>query len=102
MNKRSTWKGPFIEPKLLKKVQIRSKIKNMKLIKTWSRSSTILPNFIGLRILVHNGNKFLSIYINEKMVGKKLGEFVVTRKFNKHSSNKDNNKKLERDRKSVV
>lgn len=92
MNKRSTWKGPFIEPKLLKRVQIRSKVKSMKTIKTWSRSSTILPNFIGLKILIHNGKNFLPIYINEKMVGRKLGEFSVTRKFDKHS-NKDINKK---------
>ena len=88
MNNRSIWKGPFVEPKLLNKV--RDVIKGNKFIKikTWSRKSTALPNFVGLTFLVHNGKKFIPILVNEKMVGKKLGEFAPTRIFYGHENNK--------------
>lgn len=89
MGKRSIWKGPYIEPKLLKKIQkmiVNKKEKST--IKTWSRGTTILPNFIGLKFLVYNGKKFNIVFVNEKMIGKKMGEFSLTRKFIKHSSSK--------------
>ena len=82
---RSLKKGPFVDPKLLKK--INNSINNPKkntLIKTWSRSSTIIPEMIGLNIAVHNGLKHMPVYITEYMVGHKLGEFVPTRKFKTH------------------
>ena len=88
MSNRSVWKGPFVEPKLLKKVNDVVSGGKFATIKTWSRKSTILPNFVGLTFSVHNGKSFISVLINEKMVGKKLGEFAPTRKFNGHGNNK--------------
>jgi small subunit ribosomal protein S19 len=83
---RSLKKGPFVDPKLLKKVMKVVETKGEKeVIKTWSRCSMITPEFISLTIAVHNGNKFLPIYITENMVGHKLGEFAPTRIFRKHS-----------------
>ncbi len=82
---RSVWKGPFVEPSLLEKVE---KMKNQSIkqpIKTWSRKSTIIPDFVGLSFLIYNGRKFIPIKISEEMVGHKLGEFSPTRTFNGHT-----------------
>lgn len=94
MGNRSTWKGPFIEPQILNKInKIIHKKKNS--IKTWSRKSTIIPNFVGLKLLIHNGKKFIPITIQEKMIGKKIGEFALTRNFKGHNKNKEiMNKKI--------
>ena len=81
---RSIKKGPYIDPKLLGKVQALIKSGQKKVIKTWSRSSTITPDFIGHTFAIHNGNKFIPVYIHEGMVGHKLGEFAPTRIFRGH------------------
>ncbi|HKK08612.1 MAG TPA: 30S ribosomal protein S19 [Gemmatimonadota bacterium] len=81
---RSVKKGPFIEEKLLLKVQRMNKSGDKRVIKTWSRASTISPEFVGHTIAVHNGNKFIPVYITENMVGHKLGEFAPTRLFRGH------------------
>ena len=79
---RSAKKGPFVEEKLLTKIE---KMKgDKKPIKTWSRRSTVIPEFIGYTFLVHNGNKFIPVFVTENMVGHKLGEFSPTRTFRKH------------------
>ena len=78
---RSVKKGPFIDMKLLSKIQKMNESGQKKIIKTWSRSSTISPEFVGHTIAVHNGNKMIPIYISENMVGHKLGEFSPTRIF---------------------
>ncbi|MFH1542200.1 MAG: 30S ribosomal protein S19 [bacterium] len=83
---RSTKKGPFIDEKLLKKVQKMQMAGKKTLIKTWSRASTIVPDFIGLTIAVHNGRKHIPIYITENMVGHRLGEFAHTRTFKHHGN----------------
>ena len=88
MSNRSVWKGPFVEPKLLKKVDKAISDNKYVNIKTWSRKSTILPSFVGLTFSVHNGEKFIPVLVSEKMVGKKLGEFAPTRTFNGHGSNR--------------
>ncbi|BDT61503.1 MAG: 30S ribosomal protein S19 [Flavobacteriales endosymbiont of Rhyzopertha dominica] len=86
---RSLKKGPFINYKLIKKIKENNlNLKKKKVIKTWSRSSLITPEFIGNTIMVHNGKKFISVFITEDMVGYKLGEFSPTRIFRKHSSKK--------------
>ena len=82
---RSVWKGPFVEPSLLKNVEKHKNDPKRKPIKTWSRKSTILPDFIGLSFLVHNGKKFIPITISEDMVGHKLGEFSPSRQFFGHT-----------------
>ena len=82
---RSLKKGPYVEPKLLKKIKKAVESGEKQVIKTWSRRSMITPDFVGLTIAVHNGNKFLPIYITENMVGHKLGEFAPTRTFRGHS-----------------
>ena len=82
---RSLKKGPFVEPKLLKKVQIATETGDKKMIKTWSRRSTIVPEFIGFTFEVHNGKKFIPVYVTENMVGHKLGEFSPTRTFKGHA-----------------
>ena len=82
---RSIWKGPFVDPSLIKKVEKQKKVINMKPIKTWSRNSTIIPEFVGVSFLIHNGRKFISITISEDMVGHKLGEFSPTRQFHSHT-----------------
>jgi small subunit ribosomal protein S19 len=83
---RSIKKGPYVDPKLLKKVmQVMEKRGEKEIIKTWSRRSMISPEFVGLTISVHNGNKFLPVYITENLVGHNLGEFAPTRIFRKHS-----------------
>ena len=82
---RSVWKGPFVDPSLIKKVEKQKKVMNMKPIKTWSRNSTIIPEFVGVSFLIHNGKKFILITISEDMVGHKLGEFSPTRQFSGHT-----------------
>lgn len=81
---RSLKKGPYIEPKLLKKIDELNRTGDKKVIKTWSRRSTISPEFVGHTLAVHNGNKFIPIYVTENMVGHKLGEFAPTRTFRGH------------------
>ena len=82
---RSVWKGPFVDPSLLKKVEkLKSQAKPTP-IKTWSRKSTIIPEFIGVSFLIYNGKKFIPIKISEEMVGHKLGEFSPTRQFSGHT-----------------
>ncbi len=81
---RSVRKGPFIDEKLLLKVEDMNSRGGKRVIKTWSRSSTISPEFVGHTIAVHNGNKFIPVYITENMVGHKLGEFAPTRLFRGH------------------
>ncbi len=82
---RSLKKGPFVEPKLLKKVQAIIETGDKKMIKTWSRRSTIIPEFIGFTFAVHNGKKFIPVYITENMIGHKLGEFSPTRTYRGHA-----------------
>jgi len=85
---RSLRKGPFLEDKLAKKVDEAKETKGSKVIKTWSRRSTITPDFIGLTFAVHNGKKFIPIFVTEEMVGHKLGEFSPTRTFHSHSGDR--------------
>jgi small subunit ribosomal protein S19 len=85
---RSIKKGPFIDGHLQKKVETAAAAKDKRPIKTWSRRSTILPDFIGLTIAVHNGKQHIPVYITENMVGHKLGEFALTRTFKGHSADK--------------
>ena len=82
---RSIWKGPFVDPSLLKKVEKLKNQSNKPPIKTWSRKSTIIPEFVGYSFLIHNGKKFIPIRISEEMVGHKLGEFSPTRQFSGHT-----------------
>ncbi|MCX6133512.1 MAG: 30S ribosomal protein S19 [Ignavibacteriales bacterium] len=81
---RSLKKGPYVDPKLGQKVEALNKSNQKKVIKTWARSSTITPDFVGHTFAVHNGNKFIPVYIQEAMVGHKLGEFAPTRMFRGH------------------
>ena len=85
---KSLKKGPYVEESLLKKVQELNKQNKKTVIKTWSRRSTIFPDFVGHTIAVHNGKDFIPVYITEEMVGHKLGEFALTRKFNGHGGSK--------------
>ena len=85
---RSVKKGPFVDDHLMKKVDTAQAIKDKKPIKTWSRRSTILPEFIGLTIAVHNGKQHIPVFVNENMVGHKLGEFAPTRTFKGHAEKK--------------
>ena len=87
---RSIRKGPFIQQALLDKVTAQNAKNEKKVIKTWSRASTILPEFVGHTFAVHNGNKFIPVYVTENMVGHKLGEFAPTRTYRGHSGNKKN------------
>ena len=82
---RSVWKGPFVDPSLLKKVEKLKGQSNAAPIKTWSRKSTITPEFVGHSFLIYNGKKFIPIKISDEMVGHKLGEFSPTRTFNGHT-----------------
>ena len=82
---RSVWKGPFVDPSLLKKVEKLKGQSNAAPIKTWSRKSTITPDFVGHSFLIYNGKKFIPIKISEEMVGHKLGEFSPTRTFSGHT-----------------
>jgi small subunit ribosomal protein S19 len=81
---RSLKKGPFVDAKLLEKIESLTKSGQKKVIKTWARSSTITPEFVGHTLAVHNGNKFIPVYVHESMVGHKLGEFAPTRIFRAH------------------
>ena len=83
---RSIKKGPYVEPSLLKKIQGLNDKNEKKVFKTWSRRSTITPDFIGHTLAVHNGNKFIPVYVTENMVGHKLGEFSPTRTFKGHAA----------------
>ena len=85
---RSLKKGPYVFDRLLKKVQTLNEANKKEVIKTWSRRSTIYPDFIGHTIAVHNGKEFIPVYITEDMVGHKLGEFAATRKFGGHAGPK--------------
>jgi|TARA_Y100000294_G_scaffold156788_1_gene157895 small subunit ribosomal protein S19 len=85
---RSLKKGPFIEPKLLNKIKVMNEGGKKKVIKTWSRQSMISPDFVGHTLAVHNGNKFIPVFIYENMVGHKLGEFAPTRTFRLHSGDR--------------
>jgi small subunit ribosomal protein S19 len=82
---RSIKKGPFCDEYLVKKVQTARQAQDRKVIKTWSRRSTVLPDFVGLTFAVHNGKKFVPVYVTENMVGHKLGEFSITRTFHGHT-----------------
>ena len=85
---RSVWKGPFVELSLLKKAETAQDTNARAPIKTWSRRSTILPQFVGLTFSVHNGQKFIPVSVSEDMVGHKLGEFAPTRNFPGHAADK--------------
>jgi small subunit ribosomal protein S19 len=86
---RSIKKGPYIDFRLAKKVEVMTQSGKKAVIKTWSRRSTISPDFIGHTFAVHNGNKFIPVYVTENMVGHKLGEFAPTRTFKGHTAKKD-------------
>ena len=85
---RSLKKGPYVDSKLLKRVEDLNRTNQKRVIKTWSRSSTITPDFVGHTFAVHNGNKFIPVFITENMVGHKLGEFSQTRIFRMHSGHR--------------
>ena len=90
---RSLRKGPYIHWKLEKRVEEAQQSRKKSVIKTWSRASMISPEFVGLTIAVHNGNKFIPVYVTENMVGHKLGEFAPTRQFRGHAGQKDKGKR---------
>ena len=83
---RSLKKGPFVDTPLLEKIEVMNQGKEKKVVKTWSRRSTVIPEMVGHTLAVHNGRKFVPVYITENMVGHKLGEFSPTRQFKGHSS----------------
>ncbi|MGD8371641.1 MAG: 30S ribosomal protein S19 [Syntrophobacterales bacterium] len=85
---RSLKKGPFVDDKLMRKVLQAQESRDHRMIKTWSRRSTILPEFVGLTLAVHNGKKFIPVFISENMVGHKLGEFAPTRTFYGHAGDR--------------
>lgn len=85
---RSIKKGPYVDHNLAEKITDMTTSNKKSVIKTWSRRSTITPDFVGFTLAVHNGNKFIPIYVSENMVGHKLGEFAPTRNFKAHSSKK--------------
>ncbi len=89
---RSIKKGPYVDPKLLKKVEEMEKRGEKKVIKTWSRRSTIIPEFEGHTFAVHNGRKFVPVYVTEQMIGHKLGEFAPTRTYRGHGADKKGKK----------
>ena len=88
---RSTKKGPFVQPKLLKRVQEMNEKGEKRILKTWSRSSTIFPDFVGHTFAVHDGRKHVPVYVTEDMVGHKLGEFAPTRTYKGHAGSKTSN-----------
>jgi small subunit ribosomal protein S19 len=85
---RSLKKGPFVDHNLVKKVEDLNRANQKRVVKTWARASTIAPDFIGHTFAVHNGNKFIPVYVTENMVGHKLGEFSPTRTFRGHAGDK--------------
>ena len=90
---RSIKKGPFVEPKLLKRVEEMNKSGKKSVLKTWSRASTIFPDFVGHTVAVHDGRKHVPVYVTEDMVGHKLGEFAPTRTFRGHAGEKKTERK---------
>ena len=90
---RSVKKGPFVHESLTRKVEAMNARNEKRVIKTWSRASTVLPEFVGHTFAVHNGNKFIPVYVTENMVGHKLGEFAPTRLFRAHTGRKAEDKK---------
>jgi len=90
---RSIKKGPFVDAHLLKKVEAVRATSDKRPVKTWSRRSTVMPDFVGLTIAVHNGKQHIPVYISENMVGHKLGEFSLTRTFKGHAADKKASKK---------
>ena len=88
---RSIKKGPFVQPKLLERVQKMNESGEKQVLKTWSRSSTIVPDFVGHTFAVHDGRKHVPVYVTEEMVGHKLGEFAPTRTFRGHAGSKTSN-----------
>ena len=86
---RSVRKGPYVEPKLLKRIEEMNRSRDKRVLKTWSRRSTITPEFVGHTLAVHNGKKFIPVYVTENMVGHKLGEFAPTRTFKGHGTKGD-------------
>ena len=85
---RSLKKGPYVEPKLMNKVLVSQESRSNRVIKTWSRRSTVVPEMVGITLAVHNGRKFVPVFISENMVGHKLGEFSPTRTFYGHPGDK--------------
>jgi small subunit ribosomal protein S19 len=85
---RSLKKGPYVEPKLMNKVLVAQESRSNRVIKTWSRRSTVVPEMVGITLAVHNGRKFVPVFISENMVGHKLGEFSPTRTFYGHAGDK--------------
>jgi small subunit ribosomal protein S19 len=83
---RSLKKGPFVDTSLLEKIEVMNRGNEKKVIKTWSRRSTVIPEFVGHTLAVHNGKKFIPVYVTENMVGHKLGEFAPTRTFKGHTT----------------
>jgi small subunit ribosomal protein S19 len=83
---RSVRKGPYVDPKLIKKIEVMNRSGTKRVIRTWSRRSMVTPDLIGHTLAIHNGKKFFPVYITENMVGHKLGEFSPTRTFRSHSS----------------
>lgn len=90
---RSLKKGPFVDTHLMKKVEVSAEKNDKRVIKTWSRRSTIVPEMIGLTLAVHNGNKFIPVYVTQQMIGHKLGEFAPTRTFKGHGGTDKSDKK---------
>jgi small subunit ribosomal protein S19 len=90
---RSLKKGPFIEDSLFNKVTVAQETRSNKVIKTWSRRSTIIPEMVGLTLAVHNGRKFIPVFVSENMVGHKLGEFSPTRTYYGHAADKKSKRK---------
>ena len=88
---RSVKKGPYVEPKLLKRIEELNEKNEKKVLKTWSRSSTIFPQMVGHTIAVYDGRKHVPVYVTEEMVGHKLGEFALTRTFKGHAGSKTSN-----------
>ena len=93
---RSIKKGPFVQPVLLQRIQEMNKAGEKRILKTWSRSSTIFPDFVGHTIAVHDGKKHVPVYVTEDMVGHKLGEFAPTRTFKGHAGSKSTKSAVER------
>jgi len=96
---RSTKKGPYVDAKLLKRVEVLSRSQQKAVIKTWSRSSTIVPEMIGLTIGVHDGRRHVPIFVSENMVGHKLGEFAMTRTYRGHAARSDRTTRVARKKK---
>ena len=93
---RSVRKGPFVDLPLLEKIEIMNRGGDRKVVKTWSRRSTVVPEMVGHTIAVHNGRKFIPVYITENMVGHRLGEFAATRTFRGHSSRSERTTQVRR------